>query len=291
MQLLDALDRFVMQLQADGRSSHTIGNYKRHIALLDGWLRETRRERALDAIGHEVLAAFLVSACARASAHGGAKSSASMNSLRTSLRVFFAWVHEAGYARVNAARLVRRAICSPPPPKALADADVERLLAALIVAQGPVARRDHLLIDLLLSTGMRIGSALALDVEDIDIATGTLTLRECKYDRVERVFFGRDIRDHLIGYLARKPRTGPLFRGPQGERLGKRSAQKRVAMWMQRADVEGTVHGLRHTFATRLYAKTGDVLLVRAALRHRSIASTLVYAEADETRLRAAVTK
>jgi integrase/recombinase XerC len=289
MELLDALEKFETQMRADGRSPHTIGNYRRHIALLDGWLCETRRERALDAIGHEVLAAFLVSAQARASAHGGAKSSASMNSLRTSLRVVFGWLHQAGLARTNAARLVRRAICSPPPPKALSDADVDRLLAALIVAQGPVARRDHLLIDLLVSTGIRIGSALALDVEDIDLATSTLTLRECKYDRVERVFLGRDVRDHLVGYLARKPRTGPLFRGPQGERLGKRCAQKRIGLWLARAGVDATPHSLRHTFATRLLRRTGDLFLVKRAMLHRSILSTAVYLSVGDERLRAAL--
>jgi site-specific recombinase XerD len=289
MELLDALEKFETQMRADGRSPHTVANYRRHIELLDGWLGATRHRRALDAIGHEVLAAFLVSGHARASAHGGAKSSASMNSLRTSLRVVFGWLHQAGLARTNAARLIRRAICSPAPPKALSDAEVERLLGALVVAQGPVARRDHLLVELLLSTGIRIGSALALDVDDIDLATSTLTLRECKYDRVERVFFGRELRDHLVGYLARKPRTGPVFRGPQGERLGKRCAQKRIALWLARGGVDGTVHSLRHTFATRLLRKTGDLFLVKRAMLHRSILSTAVYLSVSDERLRAAI--
>jgi integrase/recombinase XerC len=289
MELLDALEKFETQMRADGRSPHTVANYRRHIELLNGWLRETRHDRALDAIGHEVLAAFLVSGHARASAHGGAKATASVNAMRTSVRVFFAWVHDAGYARSNAARLVRRAICSPAPPKALADAEVDRLLGALIVAQGPVARRDHLLVELLLSTGIRIGSALALDVDDIDFVEGVLRLRECKYDREERVFFGRELRDHLVGYLARKPRSGPVFRGPQGERLGKRGAQKRIALWLARAGVDATPHSLRHTFGTRLLRKTGDLFLVKRAMLHRSILSTAVYLSVGDERLRAAL--
>jgi site-specific recombinase XerD len=46
-------------------------------------------------------------------------------------------------------------------------------------------------------------------------------------------------------------------------------------------------HGLRHSFATNLYRETGDVLLVREALGHRSIASTVVYARPEAARLRA----
>ena len=38
MRLADALDRFVVQLEADGRSPHTIGQYRRHVALLGSWL-------------------------------------------------------------------------------------------------------------------------------------------------------------------------------------------------------------------------------------------------------------
>ena len=47
-------------------------------------------------------------------------------------------------------------------------------------------------------------------------------------------------------------------------------------------------HVLRHTRATDLYRKTGDLLVVKELLGHRSVASTLVYARADEARLRAA---
>ncbi|MCC7172994.1 MAG: tyrosine-type recombinase/integrase, partial [Planctomycetes bacterium] len=48
-------------------------------------------------------------------------------------------------------------------------------------------------------------------------------------------------------------------------------------------------HALRHSFATSLYRRTGDVLIVKEALGHRSIASTLVYAQADEGRVRRAM--
>ena len=50
-----------------------------------------------------------------------------------------------------------------------------------------------------------------------------------------------------------------------------------------------TFHTLRHTFAMRLYQKTRDVLLVKEALRHRSIASTLVYCRIQERQLRKAL--
>ncbi|MDP1859883.1 MAG: tyrosine-type recombinase/integrase, partial [Gemmatimonadaceae bacterium] len=124
-----------------------------------------------------------------------------------------------------------------------------------------------------------------------DLANGEIWLRQVKGDRTERVYLGRDIRDHLVGYVARKPKRGPLFRGPRGERLGKRCAQKRVTYWLGVAGVEhaATAHALRHTFATRLLRRTGDLFLVKQALGHRSILSTVVYLDLSDERLRAAM--
>ncbi len=62
-------------------------------------------------------------------------------------------------------------------------------------------------------------------------------------------------------------------------------------MWRERAGISSPVtpHGLRHAFAMGLYARTGDVLVVKEALGHRSIASTMVYARPREERLRVAL--
>lgn len=50
-------------------------------------------------------------------------------------------------------------------------------------------------------------------------------------------------------------------------------------------------HSLRHTFATRLYAATGDLLLVRDAMRHSSVAATQVYAQMDTRRTSEAISR
>jgi integrase/recombinase XerC len=206
------------------------------------------------------------------------------------LKAFFSYAHEAGWTRTNPARLIRRARCGGPAPRGLSDQDRDRLLATLICAQGAEARRDHLLFDLMLSTGIRLSSALALRDCDVDLARGDLVLWNAKGARVERVVLGRDIRDHLVGFLAERA-PGSLFPGPDGTPITRRHAVRRLAYWWGRAGCQGkaTPHSLRHDFATRLAARTGDVLLVQRALGHRSLASTMVYARADEGRLRAAL--
>jgi site-specific recombinase XerC len=286
MKIEQALEHFLVQLEADGRSAHTIGQYRRHIALLARWITRERGDVGGDEITHEDLARFLASSDARQRGDGRSKKAGSANALRTSLRVFFRYVHEAGYAPTNPARLIRRAICGRPPPRGLSDAEAERLMDVLILAQGPEARRDHLLYDLMLSTGVRLSAALALDAADVDLDRSELIVRHAKGNREERVILGRGIKDHLIGFLAGRP-PGPLFTDRRGRRISTRQAQRRLAQWLAKAGCQPrSPHSLRHSFAQRLYRRTGDVLLVGRALGHLAVTSTMVYAQADVERLK-----
>src|SRR5262245_23623568 len=106
MNLEEALSRYLTQLRADGRSPHTQAQYRRHLSLLGEWLRERGHSGDVEAIDHETLAAFLSSDLARKRSNGKTKKATSANALRTSLRTFFKYAHEAGYARSNPARLI-----------------------------------------------------------------------------------------------------------------------------------------------------------------------------------------
>jgi site-specific recombinase XerD len=286
MQLQAALSMFLVQLEADGRSPHTIGQYRRHVTALAAWLG--RRDAA--AVRHEDVAAFLAAPVARTAAHGAPKRAVSMNAMRTSVRCFFRYLHEAGVVAQNPARLVRRARCAPPPPRAFTDDERERLLATLRATRGFEAERDYALVDLLLSTGIRLGSCIALDVEDVDLDAGELRLKTTKGDRPERVFLSRGIADHLRRWLADRD-AGPLFTDRRRQRLSPRHVHRRFRHWLRAAGITraASPHTTRHTFATALLARTGNLALVQAALRHRSITSTMVYAKVAEGAVRAAL--
>ena len=69
-----------------------------------------------------------------------------------------------------------------------------------------------------------------------------------------------------------------------------RHAQRRLSGWMKAAGITGkSAHSLRHSFATGLLARTGNLRLVQAALNHATIVSTTVYIAVDREKLRAAV--
>jgi len=85
--------------------------------------------------------------------------------------------------------------------------------------------------------------------------------------------------------------NSPLLRGQSGRPLGQRQIQLRFARWFQEARLGGPVslHSLRHTFATRLYERTGDLHLVQRALGHRQITTTEIYARVGEATLRSTI--
>lgn len=288
--LLAALDSFLLQLRADGRSPHTAGQYRRHVQALADWLRAERRPLAVARVDAETLARFLASPTALVRADGRPKRPTSVNALRTSLRCFFAYLRDAGAVGSNPARLLRRARCVPPPPRPLPEDDMRRLLRALDAGATAADRRDRALLVLLAESGIRLGSALGLDATDVNMVLGEATARAAKGGAELRVVLPPRACDVLREYLGSR-RGGLLFPGANGAPLSRRQAQRRFAVWLRRAGVERptTLHALRHRFATRLYSRTGDVLLVKQALGHRSIASTMVYVDADQGRLRAAL--
>lgn len=290
MQIEEALGRYRLQLAADGRSDHTARQVTRHVRLFADWVAGARGGREVEELRHEDVAAFLASDRGRLRADGRPRKPNAANALRSSLRVFFGYVHAAGYARVNAAALVRRARCGSPPPRGLSETDRERLVGALDTAKTPAEWRDRALFRLLLGAGLRLGSAIALDVEDVDLAAGEVRLRIMKNADRDVAFVPAGLveilRKHAEGRTA-----GPLFLGEHGGRIGARQAHRRLAWWAERAGIAPPVspHRLRHTFATRVYGGTQDLLVTARALCHRSPASSAVYARVDPAAVRRAI--
>jgi site-specific recombinase XerC len=94
------------------------------------------------------------------------------------------------------------------------------------------------------------------------------------------------LREYLAGM-----EPGPVFRSWFGNRISQRHAQRRFQIWLSRAGIVGNfrAHSLRHGFAMRMYSRTNDLALVQAALGHRSLLSTTIYARPNADRVRAAI--
>lgn len=286
MQLQDALGQFQVQLAADGRSEHTRNQCARHGRAFATWLADRNYPAALSKITATTVAEFFSSDAAKLSARGGPKKATSANAQRTSLRCFFRWAHESGLAPANAARILKRARTTPPQPRGLRSDEQDRLLHVLDAAVGPESQRDRMLIMLLLRTGARLGSVIALDVADLDLAHNEATLRRMKNDKVCTLLLPQALGKTLKEFVA--GRDGPVFVA-NGHRISVRHAQRRIGQWFAAAGIRGSAHHLRHAFACDLLARTGNLRLVQDAMHHESVLSTAIYARVDRNLLREAV--
>ena len=87
----------------------------------------------------------------------------------------------------------------------------------------------------MLGSGIRVGSAVALDVEDVDLPQEELWLRRTKGDRPDRVMLSRELCRLLTGYIADR-RSGPLFIGKRGARITTRHVSRLLASSLEAAE-------------------------------------------------------
>lgn len=288
MSIDEALDAYLLQLEADGRSPHTIGQARRHVRLFAAWAACAGVSLDVSAIGASDVASFLVSRHARTRPDGRPKKASSVNALRSSLRAYFRFATAAGFTDADPTRLVRRARTQSAGPRAASRDDVDAVLDAMTADGSPTALRDRALVEVMIGLGLRVGAAVGLNVEDVDWRSATVTIR-AKGDVSQELPVPSRVLDGFSAILNDRT-TGPLFAATTGRRLTTRHVARRLRHWCDVAGVEPiSPHALRHAFATSLYRRTADIGLVQAALGHRSIASTMVYARVSPDRLREAI--
>ena len=151
--------------------------------------------------------------------------------------------------------------------------------------------RDRALFSLLYRSGLRVDEALSLDIEDMNLAEGTVrVLGKGGHERVG--YISEETKPLLRRYIRSRgtPKSGPLFESRQG-RLSYAMARilfQRYAEGMARADGRAMgIHQLRHTFGGDRAGKM-DALVLRDLMGHRSIRTTLRYAKVNPERTRAA---
>jgi len=293
MNVTNALDRFTRQLAANGCSVHTQGAYRRDLGALRRWIG---KDQALSRITPDVLARFLISDAVLLTPDAQPRKAISVNRTKSSLRSFFAYCVESGWIKDNPARLIRSTPTTPKEPTTLTESNIKRIRKSIFARTPHTALRDRLIFEILLGTGMRLRSLVALNIGDVDLDSGVLHIRT-KGGGQDKVFLHAGLQRMLGRYLDEVGTQGdcgpivPLFRSRHGTRLGARVIQLRFAQTCQIASLARhvSIHSLRHTFATRLYDKTGDLYLVQRALGHRQITTTEIYARVDDDRIRRAI--
>jgi integrase/recombinase XerC len=198
----------------------------------------------------------------------------------------------AGAAALTAARGPRVAKGLPKPiPMADARRLIDQELRAGSEREAWVLARDAAVLALLYGCGLRISEALGLtrSAAPVDGATTVTVLGKGGKMRTVPVIV--TVQEAVAAYLEvcpwRLPPDGPLFVGAKGGPLSPRIVQRAMAEMRGALGLpdSATPHALRHSFATHLLARGGDLRAIQELLGHASLSTTQIYTAVDEAAL------
>lgn len=212
-----------------------------------------------------------------------------------SLRSFLRWLQFRGrvHARLVAAVPGFRRWRLASLPTAMSEEQLQSFLASFDRTR-PSGRRDYAMAVCMVTLGLRVGEVAALQLDDVDIAAGTLRLQAGKVRRDRLLPMPRHVLQALVAYIRRgRPGTDtPSLFVRHRTTVGLAVTRELIRGVMRRAyatvpGCEGWTgtHPLRHTAASRLQNAGADLKRVADILGHRSLDTTAIYAKVDLPRL------
>jgi len=225
------------------------------------------------------------------------------------LKVFFRYLEEKGIVTESPARRLKiKRPVENRVPTVLSNREIRALLAAPKDEIGALADsrdqspggrnryfcaiRDNVILELLFSTGIRIGELVALDVSDVDLSQKQIRITgRATRGRIVTIT-APDVMEGLVTYLdlrgEREVETPALFVGRSGTRLTIYSIENIFKKHVRLAEIKRhiTPHALRHTMAAQLVSSGTDIREVQEILGHASILSTQVYTKLPIARSR-----
>ena len=271
----EPLEAFLRGLEHERRlSPHTCGAYRRDLEDAAACFADAGHD------GWTALTAAEVQGFA-ARRHRNGLSGRSIQRRLSALRTFFDFLIREGLAEHNPARSVRAPKVARRLPKAL-DPDETADLLDGDPPQGYEAVRDHAILELLYSSGLRLAEAQGLSIADLDLASGVVSVLG-KGSKRRIVPVGRKAREALRRWLAvRQGGEEPaVFVSRSGRRLGARAIQDRVRRFAARHGIDLHPHMLRHSFASHLLESSGDLRAVQELLGHADLGTTQIYTHLD----------
>ncbi len=220
-------------------------------------------------------------------------SSRSLMRVMAGARSFARFLERNGKGKVGALSAVRAPKVGKTLPKPLTIAAAKRIadtdLRAGDTREPWILARDAAVLGLLYGSGLRISEALSLRRKDVGARDAITVIGKGNKTRMVPVL--PQVAKLIADYVALCPLAllddGPLFVGARGGELSPRIVQ--LAMATMRGALglpdSATPHALRHSFATHLLARGGDLRAIQELLGHASLSTTQIYTAVDSERL------
>lgn len=271
----ELLEMFLAAKKVEGCSARTIKYYKQTAEHMFSLLQKSARE-----ISTEDLRCYLadyqkINGCGKTT----------IDNIRRNLSSFFTWLEEEDYIIKSPMRRIHRIRVKQPVKNTISDEDIE------LLRDNCKCTRDLAMIDLLYSTGIRVGELVNLDISDIDFEE-----RECivfgKGDKERQVYFDARTKLHLRKYISERTDNNPALFVTldqpfsrlkiSGIEIRLRSLGRRLCMDKIHP------HKFRRTMATRAIDKGMPIEQVQKILGHSQIDTTMRYAQVNQNNVKTA---
>ena len=257
---------------------------RRNLEKFSNWLNNIKQ---LDSITTDDLSEYL----SKRKKEGLAASSIRQNVV--SLKIFFRFLcnHEI------LSEDIAEGLFSPKPeqllPKTINQKDVIQLLES-IETSDPLGMRDRALIELLYSSGLRLGEIMEALLENLYLDEGHIRVTG-KGNKTRIVPIGKKALEAINNYLEKGRKklvnsksTSHIFLSIRGKKLSPSRIWQIVKERSKRANINSPIHPhqLRHSFATHLLSGGADLRIIQELLGHADISTTQTYTHVDEKGLK-----
>ncbi len=285
MQATDPLDEFLVHLARHRRlSPHTVAAYRRDLGRLAAFLETAGTAGTAGTVRWGDLSAKQARAFP-AKLHQSGLSGRSIQRMLSAARTFYRHLVKTGNAACNPFD----GVSAPKSPRKLpATLSVDEIAALLERHDGSaLSIRDHAMLELFYSSGLRLAELAALDCGGVDFEQREVRVTG-KGNKQRIVPVGAKAAAALREWLSHRGALAgggerALFVGKTGRRLGARGIQQRLNRWAQKHGLGQRLHPhmLRHSFASHVLASSGDLRAVQEMLGHADIATTQIYTHLD----------
>ena len=269
------LSMFLNAKKIEGCSERTLAYYKTTVEKLLDDVNDPIRKVTTDDI-REYLASYQsINDCSKTT----------IDNIRRNISSFFTWLEEEDYIIKSPMRRIHKIKTAKTVKEVISDEEIEKMRDKC------QNLRDLAIIDLLYSTGIRIGELVRLNIDDIDFEE-----RECivfgKGDKERRVYFDAKTKIHLMGYINSRSDENPaLFVTLDApyDRLRISGVEIRLRHLGRELGINKVhPHKFRRTMATRAIDKGMPIEQVQRLLGHSQIDTTMHYAIVNQTNVKVA---
>ena len=256
-------------------SANTVSSYIRDISQFSDYLQGSG-ERNFDHVTKEDIQYYISQLL------DNGRSPATVSRCIASLKAFFRRMMDEGFVGVNPAAELT-AIASPKKaPNILTNKEIELLLEQPNI-HDIKGCRDKAMLETLYATGIRVSELIALDVTDVNLATGLIICRNVRERTVPIYTTAVRAISHYVSFS--RPNMAiqgevSLFVNTGGGRMSRQGFWKILKGYLAKAQISEdiTPQMLRHSFAAHLLENGADLHSLQKMLGHADISSTQVYA-------------